>query len=535
MHEPWAAHQEPLAQLGPTLCECAAHVEAGSMEKATRCLARANGLLAAAAGGGSSPQRRLAAPMVDCLARCILRPIPAIADALIDPSEWVDRRCVRAARRGLFELSPFPKAAYAVSNRAIIEATENEKYHVCFTVTNHHEQNVHVIDFAGPAAHPLQWIELMHDFHRRPEGPPHLRLTVVHDDKESLSKTSKLLADEAEELGMAFQFHYVVGQIETLDFSDLHGTLHLKPGEARAIICTQQLHRLLATADDASTNSYGSARRFNEQVASVARLRKMASLSSSSSRPSSGDVACCEDDDDEEAFHSPDTPMSFVSPPASTPPPSHQTPPPALASFLSAARAQASPRVLVVTEQDASHNGVSFRKRFAEALHYYAAAYGCLDAAAAAAALRRRRRPASAAAAAELVVALRQQAEVERAVLGEEVRDVLLREGARRRERHDRLPRWAARMERAGFRGVPLSYAAIRSGDDALRRRGVRGCENREHAGCVLMCWGSCPLFSVSAWRPNNNGGGETEAASGDSQDYLSASSQMMTTAGTWF
>jgi hypothetical protein len=52
-----------------------------------------------------------------------------------------------------------------------------------------------------------------------------------------------------------------------------------------------------------------------------------------------------------------------------------------------------------------------------------AAMYDSLDAAAAA-----HRRPA-----AELL------AEVERAVLGEEMRDVLLREGARRRERHDRL------------------------------------------------------------------------------------------------
>ncbi|RLN30645.1 hypothetical protein C2845_PM05G05970 [Panicum miliaceum] len=57
--------------------------------------------------------------------------------------------------------------------------------------------------------------------------------------------------------------------------------------------------------------------------------------------------------------------------------------PPALAAFLSAARA-ASPKIAVLAEQEAGHNGVSFRKRFPEALSYYAAAYDSLDAAAAA-------------------------------------------------------------------------------------------------------------------------------------------------------
>ena len=58
-----------------------------------------------------------------------------------------------------------------------------------------------------------------------------------------------------------------------------------------------------------------------------------------------------------------------------------------------------------------------------------------------------------------------ERAEVERAVFGEEIRDVLLREGAHRRERHDRLQRWAARMELGGFRSVPLSYVAMRQGE----------------------------------------------------------------------
>jgi hypothetical protein len=57
--------------------------------------------------------------------------VPAVAGALIDPSDHLDRRCVRAARRSFFELSPFPKAAVAVGNRVILEAMENEKVLAC--------------------------------------------------------------------------------------------------------------------------------------------------------------------------------------------------------------------------------------------------------------------------------------------------------------------------------------------------------------------------------------------------------------------
>ncbi|CAN6335574.1 unnamed protein product [Urochloa humidicola] len=458
-----------LAHLGHALCECAADIEAGSMEKAARCLSRATGLAAAI---GDGPLPRLAAPMAYCLARRLIRPmVPAVADALIDPTDHLDRRCVRAARRSFFELSPFPKAAIAVSNRVILEAMENEK-------------NVHVIDFAGPVAQPCQWIQLLRDFHRRPEGAPHLRLTIVHDDGELLAKASESLTDEADDLDIAFQLHCVEAQIEALDFNNLHGVLGLRSGEAGAIVCTLQLHRLLAAAADGDA-----AHRFS-QTASGARLQQMAAASTSCPPPSIiiGDAAAACDDDNHD-YRSPATPLGFVSPPLTTPP--FQQTPPALAGFLSAARAAASPKIVVVTEQEASHNGVSFRKRFAEALGYYAAVHDSLDAAAAA-----RRRPGADA----------ERAEAERAVVGEEIRDVLLREGARRRERHERLQQWALRMEAAGFRSVPLSYDAMWQGNDVLGRCGVGGFESREHAGCLLLCWRSCPVYSVSAWRPDSGG-----------------------------
>ena len=244
----------------------------------------------------------------------------------------------------------------------------------------HHEQNVHVIDFAGPAAQPCQWVQLLRDFHSRPEGAPHLRLTIVHDDGEFLAKVSESLADEADELDVPFQVHCVAGQIETLDPNDLHGVLGLKSGEARAIVCTTRLHRLLAAADDAASSSSLSSvgHHSNQMAASIARLQQMAA---SGSGPATIRGAACEDDDGDggDPYRSPATPLGFVSPPLTTPP--FQMPA-ALAGFLSAARA-AAPEIVVLAEQEAGHNGASFRKRFAEALRYYAAAYDSLDAAAA--------------------------------------------------------------------------------------------------------------------------------------------------------
>ncbi|CAL4911686.1 unnamed protein product [Urochloa decumbens] len=470
-----------IAHLGWALCECAADIEAGSMEKAGRCLSRAMGLAAAI---GDGPLPRLAAPMAYCLARRLIRPlVPAVADALIDPSDHLDRRCVRAARRSFFKLSPFPKAAVAVANRVILEAMENEK-------------NAHVIDFAGTAAQPCQWIQLLRDFHSRPEGAPHLRLTIVHDDGEFLAKASASLADEAYDLDVPLQVHCVAAKIEALDFNDLHGVLGLKSGEARAIVCTLQLHRLLAAAGDDAGHHVN-------QTASVARLQQQMVASTSCPPSIIGGEDVLDDDDGDPAYRSPATPLGFVSPPLTTPP--FQQTPPALTAFLSAARAAASPKIVVLVEQEASHNGVSFRKRFAEALGYYAAVYDSLDAAATA-----RRRPAA------------ERAEVERAVVGEEIRGVLLREGTRRRERHDRLQQWALRMEVAGFRKVALSYDAMWQGNDVLGRCGAGGgCESREHAGCLLHCWRSCPLYSVSAWRPDRSGG----SAYGIGCEYLPLSS----------
>lgn len=329
----------------------------------------------------------------------------------------------------------------------------------------------------------------MRAFHGRPGGAPQLRITMVHDDEAFLAHTAALLRREAEALDMAFSFHPVLGRLETLDLGDLHHALAMRSGDARAFSCALQMHRLLAV-DDTDTQQ--------QQVAQLA-----AAASSCSCYPP-GDVACyyCPTETVKTSLPDPSPTTPFAAQASSSSPhPQWTAVPrsallPPLAGFLSAARA-ASPKVVCVMEQDAGDNvAAGLAARFEEALQHYAAVFEALDDAAA-------------------VAAGEERAAVERVLLWEEVRDVLARDGPERRERHERLHQWAARMAGAGFAGVPLSYVAKMEADAALRRCGLRGYETVGAGGCLLLCRRGRPLYSVSAWRPWPSRGSASASSSG--------------------
>ena len=235
-------------------------------------------------------------------------------------------------------------------------------------VSLHRSQFVHVIDLSGPAAHPWQWLKLMRAFHGRPGGSPQLRITVVHDDGAFLAQTAALLRREAEALDMAFSFHPILGRLETLELGNLHHTLAIRSGDARAFSCVLQMHRLLAVDD-------------TQQVArSMAPLPQLAApevVKTSLLDPSQT------------------TPLSpftaQASPSASSPehPQRAAAVVPPLAGFLSAVRA-VSPKVVCVMEQDAGDNVADLAARFEEALHHYAAVFEAMDDAAAGEAHRAR-------------------------------------------------------------------------------------------------------------------------------------------------
>uniref|UniRef100_A0A0E0GNT8 Uncharacterized protein n=1 Tax=Oryza nivara TaxID=4536 RepID=A0A0E0GNT8_ORYNI len=104
---------------------------------------------------------------------------------------------------------------------------------------------------------------------------------------------------------------------------------------------------------------------------------------------------------------------------------------------------------MVVTEQEPHAAGLT--ERFVEVLNYYAALFDCLEVGGARGSVERTR--------------------VERWLLGEEIKNIVVCDGGELRERHERL-------EGAGFGRVPLSYYALlqaRRVAQGLRLRRLQG------------------------------------------------------------
>ncbi|GJN28356.1 hypothetical protein PR202_gb16467 [Eleusine coracana subsp. coracana] len=477
-----------LLQLRPALCACAAHVAAGRFDDANRCVDRIMGL----ASLGDGPLQRLSKIFVGGLVRRQLG--TTINRALINPSTPYS---VRTARSSFVKLLPFLKVAYVAINRVILDAMENEKF-------------VHIIDLSGPAAHPWQWLKLMRAFRRRPYGAPNLCITVVHEDGEFLADTSARLRAEADSMDMAFTFHGFLGRLETLDLGNLHESLAIKSGYAHAFSCALQMRRLLRLPV--------------MDAAAVQQLHLPGAAASSFvhyAHHHHHEMNLVPDD-----YPSPTTSLSPFTATPSPPQHQHLVVPSPLTQFQLAVRA-VSPKVVAIMEQEvmASHNnGQDFPARFRDALHYYAALFDALQDSSGGALLgggdecRRRQTQEE-----------EERAQVEQVVLGEEIRDVLVRDVMVA----EPLRRWAARMVGAGFGAVPLSYVAKMEADEVLRKYRLRGYENRAHEKCLLLCWNGRPLYAVSAWRPWSCSQGSAFSVSSQQQQRMVVPGQMTPT-WTW-
>uniref|UniRef100_K3YDW3 Uncharacterized protein n=1 Tax=Setaria italica TaxID=4555 RepID=K3YDW3_SETIT len=397
--------------LGPVLYACATHVIEGSFEKTDIDLSQIKRLTSIADG----PLQRLSLIIADSLARRLLCPIQGFAGALIHPSDYFEQSILQTARFNFTNLSPYISTGFATINRAILEAMEDE-------------QVVRIIDLSCSTSHPRQWLKLLRDFHGRQGGPPEVRLTVVHDDNDFLANMRALLSKEAEMLKIPFQFNSVIGRLETLDFSNLRNTLDIKYGEAIAISCSLQMHRLLVV-DDVSCSGIGQL----QKMANIAQLKQMSS-----------------------SVYSPASTLNYPQ----TPSPQCQTPK-LLVNFLNAV-CVLKPNIMLMMEQDANHNALLFCDRFVEALNYYAALFDSFHAVIAANPRRSDER-----------------ARVERMILGEEIKNILVCEGVHRYERHERLSQWAMHMNRSGFDHVPLSFHAIWEGNQKLMSFGLNGCQSK--------------------------------------------------------
>lgn len=292
------------------LLTCAKHVASGNFEHANIALDQISHI--------SSPEgdtmQRIASYFAEALANRILKTWPGIYKALHSTKIPFASENI-LVRKMFFEYFPYLKVAFVITNQVIIEAMEGEKI-------------VHVIDLN--ASEPTQWRALLRDLSARPEGPPHLRITGVHQQKEVLDQMARILIEEAEKLDIPFQFNPILSKIENLDFEKLN----VKTGEALAISSVLQLHSLLAPEEVTPTT---------KDTNGISQKDLGNGYSPSQDTASSSPFSSSKID-----------------------------------SFLNSLRGL-SPKVMIVAEQDSNHNKSSLMERLSESLYFYAALFDCLE------------------------------------------------------------------------------------------------------------------------------------------------------------
>ncbi|XP_030521099.1 scarecrow-like protein 3 [Rhodamnia argentea] len=418
------------------LLACANHVANGNLENANIALEQISQL----ASPDGDTMQRIAAYFAEALADRILKSWPGLHKALNStklsflPEELLVRKL-------FFELFPFLKSAFVLTNQAIMEAMESEKM-------------VHIIDLN--ATEPTQWIALLQSLNARPEGPPHLRITGIHQHKEVLDLMARSLTEEAERLDIPFQFNPIVSKLENVEVENLS----VKTGEALAISSVLQLHSLLAF--DHEHHQKRSPLSFkNMNVTDSHRVLLM-------SQNSLGELL----QKDLVNGSSPSTDSAASSPLSLNVSVK-------MDNFLNALWGL-SPKVMVVTEQDSNHNGSTLLERLVEALHSYAALFDCLESTVSRTSLERLK--------------------VEKLLFGKEIKNIISGEGAERKERHEKLDKWIQRLDLAGFGNAPLSYYGRLQARRLMQAYNCDAYKIKEDNGCVVMCWQDRPLFSVSAW-----------------------------------
>lgn len=125
----------------------------------------------------------------------------------------------------LYKVCPYFQFGHFTANQAILESVDGSSV-------------VHIIDL--DLMQGFQWPGLIQSLSEREDGPPKLKITGIGTSCTSLQDTGRRLAAFAETYGVPFEFHAVVGELEDLTPMELG----VKAGEAVAVNCVMQLHRL---------------------------------------------------------------------------------------------------------------------------------------------------------------------------------------------------------------------------------------------------------------------------------------------------
>ncbi|MCD7464349.1 ssDNA endodeoxyribonuclease [Datura stramonium] len=139
-----------------------------------------------------------------------------------------------------------------------------------------------------------------------------------------------------------------------------------------------------------------------------------------------------------------------------------------------------SPKILVLVEQDSSHNGPFFLGRFMEALHYYSAIFDSLDV--------------------MLPKYDTKRAKIEQFYFAEEIKNIVSCEGPARVERHERVDQWRRRMSRAGFQAAPIKMVS-QAKQWLAKVNAYEGFTITEEKGCLVLGWKSKPIVAASCWK----------------------------------
>ncbi|XP_059665363.1 scarecrow-like protein 3 [Cornus florida] len=415
---------------------CANHVAANSLENANIALDQISQL----ASPDGDTMQRIAAYFTEALAERVLKSWPGLYKALhATRMSLVSEEIL--VRKLFFELFPFLKVALVITNQVIMEAMEGEKM-------------VHIVDLN--AAEPAQWRALLQELSARPEGPPHLRITGVHQHKEVLEQMAHILTEEAEKLDIPFQFNPIVSKLENLDIEKLR----VKTGEALAISSVLQLHSLLGSDDEVLMKKSP----LTPNNLNGVHLQRVLQMNQSTL----GDLL----EKDLINGYSPSHDSALSSPLSLTASGK-------VDGFLNALWGL-SPKIMVVTEQDSNHNTSTLMERLLESLYFYAALFDCLESTLPRTSLERLK--------------------LEKMLFGEEIKNIIACEGIERKERHEKLEKWIQRLDLAGFGNAPLSYYAMLQAKRLLQGYSCDGYRIKEENGCVVICWQDRALFSVSAW-----------------------------------
>lgn len=140
------------------------------------------------------------------------------------------------------------------------------------------------------------------------------------------------------------------------------------------------------------------------------------------------------------------------------------------------------PKLLVLVEQDSSHNGPFFLGRFMEALHYYSAIFDSLDS--------------------MLPKYDTRRAKIEQFFFAEEIKNIVSCEGPARVERHERVDQWRRRMSRAGFQPAPMKMLA-QAKQWLGNSKAWDGFTIVEEKGCLVLGWNLKPIIAASCWKCN--------------------------------